>query len=41
MKNRTIHVKGAAVTISSRNQQDYISLTDMVKHFDGGTALIE
>jgi KilA-N domain len=41
MKSRIIHVQGAAVTISSRNQQDYLSLTDMVKYFDGGTALIE
>jgi len=26
---------------NTRHQQDYISLTDMVKHFDGGSALIE
>ena len=30
MKNRVITVQGAAVTISTRNDQDYISLTDMV-----------
>ncbi|MDI9333798.1 MAG: KilA-N domain-containing protein [Cytophagales bacterium] len=41
MKNRIINVQGASVTISARESQDYISLTDMVKHFDGGTALIE
>ena len=41
MKNRTITVQGAEVTISTRNEQDYISLTDMVSRFDGGSALIE
>jgi KilA-N domain len=41
MKNRTIIVKGAEVTIVTRNEQDFISLTDMVQHFDGGSALIE
>jgi len=41
MKNRTIHVKGATVTITSRHEQDYIALTDMVRNFDGGSALIE
>lgn len=41
MKNRTIHVKGSDIAIVSREEQDYISLTDMVKNFDGGSALIE
>jgi hypothetical protein len=41
MKNRTITVQGAEVTVSNRNEQDYISLTDMVSRFDGGSALIE
>jgi hypothetical protein len=41
MKNRIINVKGSAVTVATRHEQDYISLTDMVKHFDGGSALIE
>ena len=41
MKNRTIVVKGANVTIATRHEQDFISLTDMVKNFDGGSALIE
>lgn len=41
MKNRSITVQGADVTITSRHEQDYISLTDMVKNFDGGSALIE
>ena len=41
MKNRIINVKGSAITIATHHDQDYISLTDMVKHFDGGSALIE
>ncbi len=41
MKNRIINVKGSEVAVVVRLEQDYISLTDMVKHFDGGSALIE
>jgi len=41
MTNRIITVQGIDVTIVNRHEQDYISLTDMVKHFDGGSALIE
>lgn len=41
MKNRIINVKGSAVAVATHHEQDYISLTDMVKHFDGGSALIE
>jgi len=41
MKSRAINVKGGDITIVTREEQDYISLTDMVKHFDGGSALIE
>jgi len=41
MKNRIIIVKGSEVSIATRHEQDYISLTDMVKSFDGGSALIE
>ncbi len=41
MKSRTINVKGDEITIASRHEQDYISLTDMVKQFEGGSALIE
>ena len=36
MKNRVITVKGAEVVIATRHEQDYISLTDMVKSFEGG-----
>ena len=32
MKNRIINVKGAEVTIATRHEQDYISLTDMVRN---------
>jgi hypothetical protein len=41
MKNRTIIVRDTKVSISIRHEQDYISLTDMVRNFDGGSALIE
>lgn len=40
-KGRSIVVKGTPVGIVTRADQDYISLTDMVRHFDGGGALIE
>lgn len=41
MKSRIITVQGSAVSIATRHEQDYISLTDMVRNFDGGSALIE
>ena len=41
MKNKSIVVQGTAITIATRHEQDYISLTDMVRNFDGGSALIE
>jgi len=40
-KKATIEVPGTAITVLSKDREDYISLTDMVKHFDGGSALIE
>jgi len=40
-KKSTIKVQGTAITIISHNEDDFISLTDMVKNFDGGSALIE
>lgn len=40
-KNRSIVVNGTNVTIATQFDQDYISLTDMVKNFEGGSALIE
>ena len=39
--NRTVLVNNIGITISSVNEQDYISLTDMVSGFDGGSTLIE
>ena len=40
-KKTVIEVQGTAVTILSQPQGDFISLTDMVRHFEGGGALIE
>lgn len=40
-QNQVITVRGIPVGITQRNAQDYLSLTDMVKGFDGGSALIE
>ena len=40
-KKSTSEVQGSAIAILSQPGGDYISLTDMVRHFDGGGALIE
>lgn len=40
-KNQSIIVQGAEVHITTRDDEDYISLTDMVSGFDGGSALID
>ncbi len=40
-KNASISVKGTEITILSKLNIDYISLSDMVKNFEGGSALIE
>lgn len=40
-KKSTITVKGSKVTVYTENDLDFISLTDMVKNFEGGSALIE
>ena len=40
-KKTIITVRDTQVTVLSHNQNDYISLTDMAKGFDGGGALIE
>jgi hypothetical protein len=37
----TIEVQGTPITVLSRDGEDFISLTDMVRHFEGGGALIE
>src|SRR5690606_26726977 len=36
-----ISVQGAAITVVAGEHGDFISLTDMVRNFDGGFALIE
>lgn len=41
MKSRVISVQGTEVTIATRHEQDYISLTDMVRNVDGASAPIE
>ena len=40
-KKSTIEVQGTAITILAGENGDYISLTDMVRNFEGGSALIE
>ena len=40
-KHASITVQGTAIANLAQEEGDYISLTDMVKHFDGGGALIE
>ena len=40
-RKSTIEVQGTAITILAGEHGDYISLTDMVRNFEGGSALIE
>ena len=40
-KKSVIEVQGAAITILAKDEGDFISLTDMVRNFEGGSALIE
>lgn len=40
-KRSTIEVQGTAISILAQPGGDYVSLTDMVRHFEGGGALIE
>ncbi len=40
-KNKKIEVQGSEITIIATNEQDYISLTDMVRDIDNGLVLIE
>ena len=37
----TLNVRGTEVTVIHHEDEDFISLTDMVRNFDGGPALIE
>jgi len=39
--NKKITVQGVEIHLISKDDEDYISLTDMVQGFDGGTTLIE
>ena len=36
-----LQVQGSSINVLSKSNGDYISLTDMVRNFDGGSALIE
>lgn len=40
-KRTTINVQGSPITVLAKHEEDYISLTDMVRSFEGGSALIE
>jgi hypothetical protein len=40
-RKSTIEVQGTDITVLSKEHGDYISLTDMVRNFEGGSALIE
>jgi len=40
-KKTNIEVQGTSISVLSKPEGDYISLTDMVRDFDGGSALIE
>ena len=40
-KKRIITVKGSDIAVLSSQEEDYISLSDMVKNFEGNSALIE
>ncbi len=40
-KSRSIVVRGTTVAVTTRNEHDYISLSDMVRSFEGQGALIE
>lgn len=41
MAKKKIKVQGSEITIFQNNEQDYISLTDMVKEIENGLSLIE
>lgn len=40
-KSKKIEVQGSEITVIATNEQDYISLTDMVRDIDNGLVLIE
>ena len=39
--NKSLTVQGVEISLTTRGEEDYISLTDMVSKFDGGSALID
>jgi hypothetical protein len=39
--DRSLIVQGVEIHLTQRNEEDYISLTDMVSKFEGGSTLIE
>ena len=39
--NKTLNVQGVEIHLISKDDEDYISLTDMVQGFDGGASLID
>lgn len=39
--NKTLTVQGIEIHLISKDEEDYISLTDMVQGFDGGVSLID
>lgn len=39
--DRSLIVQGVEIHLTQRNEEDYISLTDMVSQFEGGSTLIE
>ena len=41
LRKSTFEVQGTSISVLSQADGDYISLTDMVRNFDGGGALIE
>jgi hypothetical protein len=40
-ENKSLVVQGVEIHVTSKGHDDYLSLTDMVKAFDGGAALID
>ncbi len=41
VKNRKLNVDGSEIAVATNNDQDYISMTDMVRNIENGLALIE
>jgi len=39
--NKSLTVQGVEVSLTSKNEEDYLSLTDMAAKFDGGAPLID